>query len=305
MNRHDFLSGMHDALSPRSYLAIGVDDGQVLAASHTRTIGVDPEPSIAVELACELELVKASSSEFFARPDALGWFADGVIDLALIDGPRIAELALRDFISIERASARTSVVLLSAALPRSSAEAARDRVTSTWAGDVYKVGLVLAKHRPDLVVVPLNTDSTGLLLVVGLDAASTVLADHYDEIVAEIAVPDPQAVPQEVTHRTTAADPAAVLASPLWRELAAARATGELPASARDLLELRGKSGYVWSEPAQRAWSAGEVMRKPPVAKPAAAKRPAKKTAAKKTATKPAAKRGLLHRVRKAIKRRL
>jgi hypothetical protein len=161
-----------------------------------------------------------------------------------------------------------------------------NRYTSVWAGDVYKVALVLAKYRPDLIVVPLNTRPTGMLLVVDLDPTSTVLADHYDEILAEFAVPDPQLVPHEVTHRTTAADPAAVLAAPLWRELVAARATGTLPTSAYRLLELRGASGYVWTEPVHRRWSGGEGKGKPAGAKAATSN-------------------GLVRRGARAVKRRL
>ena len=40
-------------------------------------------------------------------------------------------------------------------------EAARDFHTSAWTGDVYSVVEVLARYRPDLSVVLVNTEPTG------------------------------------------------------------------------------------------------------------------------------------------------
>jgi hypothetical protein len=312
MIRHELLTGLHKSYAPRTYLEIGVNDGRGLARSHTRTIGVDPEFKVTAELACDLQLAKATSDDFFARPDPIGWFPEGVIDFAFIDGLHVFEFALRDFINTERLCGPASVIVFDDMLPRSVAEAARDRHTSEWAGDVYKVALVLARYRPDLVVVPIDTEPTGLLLVIGLDPTSTVLTDHYDEILAEWAVDDPQAVPHEVMHRTTAADPAALLAAPVWGDLAAARTTGGTPESVAALAELRGTATFVWTEPEGKLWSAKKRANVAPhrtAAKKTAANKAAKKTAAKKAAARKAAAptsvAGTLLRVRKAIKRRL
>jgi haloalkane dehalogenase len=54
---------------------------------------------------------------------------------------------------------------------------------------VYVIVEVLARYRPDLIVVPVGTEPTGLLLVMGLDPGSTVLADSYDQIMAEYRRP--------------------------------------------------------------------------------------------------------------------
>ena len=105
------------------------------------------------------------------------------------------EFALRDFINVERYTSPTSVVVLDDMLPRSVTEAARDRTTSQWTGDVYKMVDVLREHRPDLTVVRVNTKPTGVVVVFGADSSSTVLRDHYDEILAAAIVPDPQPVP--------------------------------------------------------------------------------------------------------------
>ncbi|HWC39004.1 MAG TPA: class I SAM-dependent methyltransferase [Acidimicrobiales bacterium] len=226
MERHEFLTVVHERYKPRSYLEIGINDGLGLARSTTRTIGVDPDFCISVELACDLELVKATSDDFFARSDAISWFPEGLVDFTFIDGLHLFEVALRDFMNAERLSAPTSVIVLDDVLPRSVSEAARQQHTFLWAGDTYKVTAVLERYRPDLTVVPLDTEPTGMLLVVGLDPTNTVLGDHYDEIVAQYATADPQPVPDEVLQRRGAADPERVADSPAWGELARARDTG-------------------------------------------------------------------------------
>src|SRR6516165_5157301 len=104
MDRHEFLSLVHEHYRPRSYLEIGVNDGLGLARSRTRTIGVDPDFCITVELACDLKLVKATSDDFFARPDVVSWFPGGVVDFTFIDGLHLFEYALRDFMNTERLS---------------------------------------------------------------------------------------------------------------------------------------------------------------------------------------------------------
>ena len=205
---------------------------------------MDPDFRIELEVACDLKLVKATSDEFFARADAVSWFPEGVVDFTFIDGLHIFEYALRDFMSAERLSTTASVVVLDDVLPRSESEAARNQHTLLWAGDVYKVTTVLERYRPDLTTVLLDTDPTGMLLVLGLDPTSTVLADHYDEIVAEYPTGDPQSVPDEILNRRAAADPQQVADSPVWGELAAARETGSPVPSVEALRSLRGTAQF-------------------------------------------------------------
>ncbi|HEU5006583.1 MAG TPA: glycosyltransferase [Jatrophihabitantaceae bacterium] len=271
MNRHDFLSAVHELLAPRSYVEIGVNNGLGLARARTRTIGVDPAFQIDRELACDLKLVRATSDAFYARADALSHFPEGVVDFTFIDGMHLFEFALRDFINAERTSTPASVIIFDDMLPRSSAEAARTRHTKTWAGDVCWMIPVLERYRPDLTVVPLDTTPTGLLLVAGLDPGNTVLSEHYDEILAEYVKDDPQQLPPEIEYRTTAADPAKVLASSVWADLVAARDGGGTPASVAELAALRGSASYVSNPPNPGVWPPkpqGKTKTKPK-AKPA------------------------------------
>jgi hypothetical protein len=299
MRRHEFLTGLHQVLTPRSYLEIGVNDGRGLACSSTRTIGVDPVLRVSVEVACDLKLVESTSDDFFARPDATGWFDDNVIDLAFIDGMHLSEFVLRDFINTERFSSPGTAVLVDDMLPRTVEEAARDRITGNWTGDVFKVAAVLEKYRPDLVVVRLDTEPTGTVLVIGLDPDNRVLSEHYEQIEKDLVVSDPQDVPHEILHRLSAADPALVLASAVWGDLVATRTADAGPTeSLRSLLELRGTAHYVSNPPPNTPW---------PRKKKAAAKSGAKslppgqrKAAQKRTTTRP---KSVAQRLRAAIRR--
>jgi hypothetical protein len=222
VKRHEFLRGMHERIAPRSYLEIGVNDGRSLALSRARSIAVDPAFKITTPVHCDLELVKATSDDFFASRNPIDHL-NQVIDLAFVDGLHVFEYALRDFMNIERYSSWTSVVIFDDMLPRSISEAARARHTREWTGDVFKVAQVLRRYRPDLVCLALDTQPTGLLLVLGADPGNSTLSEHYEEIVAEFVTQDPQHVAEEILHRTGSADPQLVLEADLWQHLVRAR----------------------------------------------------------------------------------
>jgi hypothetical protein len=250
MDRHEFLAGVHAAYQPRNYIEIGINDGRGLHLSRTRTIGVDPAFKITAEFECDLKMVRATSDEFFARKDAIARFPEGVVDLSFIDGLHIFEFALRDFINAERLSSASSVVIFDDMLPRAVPEAARDRHTMQWTGDVFKVAQVLTKYRPDLIQVPIDTTPTGMLLVLGVDPSSTVLHDNYDEILAEFVVDDPQIIPEATLHRREAADPQQVLDLSMWADLVAAReAGGSAPDTVKSARDLVGTATYVSNPP--------------------------------------------------------
>lgn len=222
-SRHEFLQRVHDLLAPRGYLEIGVDDGRSLALSRAPTVAVDPVDRLAVSVQCDLHFVQATSDEFFTHPDPIGHLPGRQVDLAFIDGMHLFEYALRDFMNVERLSHPGTVVVLDDMLPRNTKEAARKRHSRAWTGDVYKIQQVLARYRPDLVCVPVDTQPTGVLLVFGLDASNRTLSEAYDEIITEWVVEDPQMVPEEVLRRTIAVAPERILEAEIWSWLVARR----------------------------------------------------------------------------------
>ena len=184
---YGLLRRAHEVLAPARYLEIGVHEGHSLAfvGPDTRAVGVDPEPKVEAPPA-NATIVTATSDDFFARPDVddvLG----GPVDLAFVDGLHLHEQALRDVANVERHSHPGGVILVHDCLPIDAVTSARERTTVTWSGDVWKVVVALRRARPDLRVATVDVAPTGLAIITGLDPGSTVLHDHYDDIVADLA----------------------------------------------------------------------------------------------------------------------
>jgi hypothetical protein len=222
----EFLRGVHAALAPPTYLEIGIRRGDSLTLSKSSTIGIDPSFDLKAEPPPDAALFRETSDEYFAREQPLEPFGGRAISMAFIDGMHLVEYALRDFINIERHAEWSSLVVFDDILPRRRVEAARDRSTRAWTGDVYKLLAILSKHRPDLVCLRVGTRPTGLLLVTGLDSGSEVLSERYEAIVAKAVVPDPQRVPRHVLARRGVIEPAAALAGSFWRVLRDEREAG-------------------------------------------------------------------------------
>lgn len=180
------LMRLHAWLRPAGYVEIGVETGKTLrfAAPPTRALGIDPEPRIVGPLPDTIRVFALTSDAFFARhhlPDALGV---PVVGLAFIDGLHVFEQALRDFIHLERYCGPGSVVLVHDCLPIDGPSSEPARRTTFWSGDPWKVTAALRRFRPDLTVFTVPCPPTGLAFVTGLDPASTLLAERYDEVVA-------------------------------------------------------------------------------------------------------------------------
>jgi hypothetical protein len=226
MTRHELLQLLHQKTQPRTYLEIGIRTGRSMVLSRCRSIGVDPSFKIDNPIHCDVQLIKATSDDFFVRKEPLAHF-DGVpVDLAFIDGMHLSDFALRDFINVEPFMADTGVVVLDDVLPRNGLEAARDRKTEPWTGDVYKVVEILQRRRTDLVVFLVNTAPTGTAVIIGVDQASTILKDTYAEEVDYLLRPDPQTPPLEYMERSVAIEPDVLIDSPVWEQVVAIRESG-------------------------------------------------------------------------------
>lgn len=227
LRRHQLLRALHDRLQPRTYFEIGVRKGKSLELSRVPSVGVDPFFVLTHELHCNVHLVRTTSDEFFARKHPFAHFEEPVVDLAFIDGMHLSEFALRDFINTERWCHPASVIVIDDMLPRDVVEAGRGRTGSAiggaWAGDVYKMIDVLREHRPDLVVIEVDTQPTGTVVVLLPDASDTRLATAYESVVPDLVVPDPQSVPEWCLSRSRAMAPEALLDAPVWDELRRAR----------------------------------------------------------------------------------
>jgi len=186
--RHDFLRSLHELLQPATYLEIGVQTGRSLAQAGRRTysVGVDPAPVIGVPIVGPNIIYRQTSDAFFAGPRSA---QHAPYDLAFIDGMHLVEYCLRDFMGVERHArpdGRT-VAVFDDVLPYSAGIAGRTPLPGDWAGDCWKIHDVLAEYRPDLTLVVVDVAPTGALVVLGLDPASTVLSEAYEQIVLNYA----------------------------------------------------------------------------------------------------------------------
>jgi len=131
-----------------------------------------------------------TSDDFFAGTDVRAELGGRSVDLAFIDGMHQFEFAFRDFINIERYCTRDSAILIHDVYPIDAISAARERASSFWSGDIWRLILILKKYRPDLVVNTIGARPTGLGIVQNLDPGSTVLRERQDEIIAEFLAVD-------------------------------------------------------------------------------------------------------------------
>lgn len=181
-----WLDRFYTGLKPEIVLEIGVFDGQSIARVRppTLAIGVDPEPRLAYTLTAQTHIFAETSDAFFARggPDAL--LAGRPVGVGFIDGLHLYEQALKDFINLERYCGPRSVILFHDTVPLDEETQTRACDTKFHTGDVWKVVPCLRHYRPDLDIFTIATPWTGLTVVTGLDPASRVLEENYDEAVA-------------------------------------------------------------------------------------------------------------------------
>ena len=186
------LTRIVDALKPRTYLEIGVFEGEslLLVKAPTLAIGVDPEPRIAGTLEPNQKVFAETSDAFFAGHDVRAEFGGLPVDLAFIDGMHHFEYALRDFANVERACTPRSTILIHDCYPLDRVTAERERKRSFWSGDVWRLVVLLKKYRPGLAIHTIASAPTGLTMVRNLDPASRLLTERHDELVREFLALD-------------------------------------------------------------------------------------------------------------------
>lgn len=218
---------MHNVLRPDRYLEIGVRHGASLELAQCHAIGVDPLPPIRPPL--DFAEIFQETSDMFFEIDA-GQALAHPPDMVFIDGMHLFENALRDFMNVEHHSTATTIVVIDDVFPNHSVQATRIRRTNAWCGDVWTLVPCLARYRPDLRLVALDTYPTGLLVVTGLDAKNRALWEACNPIVREYVDRAYEELPDAVLRRDGAIPPyEALLASTLrsFREAREARSERE------------------------------------------------------------------------------
>jgi hypothetical protein len=155
----------------------------VLARPRTIALGVDPEPLIEVALGPNQRVYAETSDAFFAERDVLALLGGRRLELAFIDGMHRFEFALRDFMNIEPLCTRDALVLVHDVFPLDRETATRERKTTFWSGDVWRLLLLLKKHRPDLSIDTIAAPPSGLAVIRNLDPDSRVIRDNLAALV--------------------------------------------------------------------------------------------------------------------------
>lgn len=181
------IADIHQFLRPRSYVEIGVDRGESLrlARAETLALGVDPNPAIQFELSPKTRVFAETSDFFFATHDVRADLGGLDVDLAFIDGMHHFENALRDFVNLEPLCGSGSTILVHDCFPLDRASAQRERQSVFWSGDVWRLVVLLKKHRPDLRIHTIATPPTGLAIIRGLDPSSRSIGADLERLIEE------------------------------------------------------------------------------------------------------------------------
>lgn len=181
------LKGIHERLLPRTYLSLGVDgpDSVAAALSTTRCVGVGPKEVDLERERTNAIFVAATSDDFFANHTTTDLVGRSSYDLVYIEGARLFERALRDFVNAEACSSSRSVVAIRGCAPKDAESASRVPNGSGWCGDVWKLVVALQKYRPDLRIQRTGTGPDSVSIISRLDAASVVLRERMPAILQE------------------------------------------------------------------------------------------------------------------------
>jgi predicted O-methyltransferase YrrM len=180
----EILEHVHEVMKPATYCEIGVFKGETLALAlaETNTVGIDPNPRIETKVNARARLFPIESDTFFERYDLFEEVRNEKLDLAFIDGLHHFDQVLRDFINIERYASSNTVVLLHDVYPPTEISTQRERVTSYWAGDTWKIIPCLKETRTDLVINVIPSYPCGLGIITHLDNSATYLKDNLEEV---------------------------------------------------------------------------------------------------------------------------
>ncbi len=202
----DVIGKIDDVLKPSTYLEIGTHDGSSLKRVSCSSVAIDPNfviESNVIGTKPTCFTFQMTSDRFFEIHDPKQ-FLGGPVKLAFLDGMHRFEFLLRDFIQVEKHCEPNSMIMLHDCFPLNVTMTERiydpisrpgyslvktkddlKRPAFWWTGDVWKVLWILAKYRPELIVLNLDAAPTGLTLLTGLNPKSTVLQDMYFKIVHE------------------------------------------------------------------------------------------------------------------------
>ncbi len=193
----EFMKRLFALLCPVTYLEIGTRDGESLRHVSAHSVAIDPAFTLSGDVVGDKTvclLFRMTSDAFFRHYDPAALLG-APIDVAFLDGMHLWEFLLRDFINVERAARRNSVVFMHDILPVDCRMTVRheqsDRRRGSvhpdwWTGDVWKTIVALRRYRPDLAIHTFDAHPTGLAAITNLSPGDTTLSERYFDIVREL-----------------------------------------------------------------------------------------------------------------------
>jgi hypothetical protein len=231
---YQFLVDLHDHVRPRFYTEIGVEYGASLKLAQCPALGIDPAPQLSEPLPAHHAVSLTTSDDFFRLADTTAMKS---IDLCYIDGMHQIEFALKDFMNMERFCHAGSVVIVDDIYPAHPLQGERIRQSRYWTGDIWKIIPILRRHRPDLIVLPVDTEPTGSLMVLGLDATNNVLWENFDTIIDD-AIDNMTEVPRSIVDRSEKIDARAKAMKKILKIVRKRRGTARMPEGLNQIREL-------------------------------------------------------------------
>lgn len=231
---YQFLIDLHQNVRPRFYTEIGVEYGASLKLAQCAALGIDPAPQLSEAVPAHHSVSLTTSDDFFRLADTSAMKA---IDLCYIDGMHQIEFALKDFMNMERFCHAGSVVIVDDIYPAHPLQGERIRQSRYWTGDIWKIIPILRRHRPDLIVLPVDTEPTGSLMVLGLDPTNNVLWDNFDTIIDD-AIDNMTEVPRSIVDRTEKIDARAKAMKKVLKIVRKRRGTARMAAGLVRIREL-------------------------------------------------------------------
>ena len=161
------LAWLHEDLKPKTYLEIGVFQGNSLrlAMPPTIALGIDPFPEVDARWRTQTQIVSMASSEFFAKHSLAEFFGVNSFSLAFVDGLHHFDQAIDDIFNLEPYAQPESVIAVHDTIPLDEKTSARTPCTRFHTGDVWKVVPFLKQCHPDLELVTVRTGPSGLTLI--------------------------------------------------------------------------------------------------------------------------------------------
>ncbi|MEG3639845.1 class I SAM-dependent methyltransferase [Magnetococcus sp. PR-3] len=161
------LAQLHQLLSPKTYLEIGVSVGESLCRvqAETDAVAIDPQPAVNRPIAASCDFFNLTSDAFFQQHDLNEILKNRPLDMAFIDGLHVYVQVLKDFIHVERYANPNTVICIHDCLPLDPVTSNPNRISGFWTGDVWKLIPTLMHFRPDLEITMVPTAPSGLAIV--------------------------------------------------------------------------------------------------------------------------------------------